>query len=220
MEHLRVESIFPTPIGYYYYEKNAELKAAVRGLLRDMEPGRNENDPRLVHFWQCAGQHFLEHNKDVPEVQDFKKFLEDAHQHFITNVTQLMTCGKVIITDAWINLAQDGAAQDVHNHANCLYVGSHYLHVEEGAGDLILLNPAQMPSKPYIQNTPAVPSPFNVNDHVVTPQEGMLVLWPGNLAHVTTPSSGKRISISMNFMPATLYAGPYRCKVELDDNYK
>ena len=29
-------------------------KAAVRGLLRDMEPGRNENDPRLVHFWQCV----------------------------------------------------------------------------------------------------------------------------------------------------------------------
>ena len=220
MEHLKVESIFPTPIGYYRYEKNAELKATVRRLLKGKTPGRNETDPRLVHFWQNEGEHFLEDNKDVPEVQDFKKFLEDAHQHFITNVTQLVTCGNVVITDTWINIAQDGAAQDVHNHANSLYVGSHYLHVEEGAGDLILLNPAQMPSKPYIQNTPASPNQYNVNDHVVTPEEGVLVLWPGNLAHVTTPSAGRRISISMNFIPATLNAGPYRYKVELDHNSK
>ena len=220
MEHLKVESIFPTPVGYYRYERNAELKDAVRSLLKDKQPGYNENDPRLVHFWQDGGEHFLIENKDVPEVIDFRKFLEEAHQHFITNVTKLKSCGEVIITDAWINIAQNGAAQDVHNHANTLYVGSHYLHVERGAGDLLLLNPAQMPSKPYITCTPTEHSAYNVNDHVVTPEEGVLVLWPGNLAHVTTPSSGRRISISMNFLPATLSAGPYRFKVSLDHTYQ
>lgn len=220
MERLKVEAIFSTPVGHYRYDKNDALKAAVRRLLRKKKPGKNDDDYRLVHFYQQGGEHLLEENKDVPEIQDFKKFLEDCHHDFIRNVTQLITCGEVIITDCWVNCAQDGAQQSVHSHANTLYVGTHYLHVEEGAGDLVLLDPAQMPSKPYIHLSPTTPNVFNQNDHCVEPEEGLLVIWPGNLAHVTTPSTGRRTSISMNFMPASLSAGAYRYKVKLDDTFQ
>lgn len=220
MERLKVDAIFSYPVGHYRYDRNDALKETVRRLIKNKRPGYNEDDERLLHFWQNGGEHFLEENRDVPEIAHFKQFLKDAHEDFIRNVNCLITCGDCVITDCWLNLAQNEAQQAVHSHGNALFVGTHYLHIEEGAGGLILLNPSQMPSKPYLHLSPTKPTQFNQNDHFVQPEDGLLVLWPGNLAHVTTPSTGKRLSISMNFMPTTLSSGAYRYKVVLDDTFQ
>lgn len=101
--------------------------------------------------------------------------------------------------DFWFNIAEPGAYQEFHQHANSHFSLVYYVRTPENCGDIIFQNPTT-PLDMY--NLPI--EQFNANSYRscrYSPEQGSILLFRSNLAHMVEKNlSGKdRISIAMNF---------------------
>tara|TARA_B100000029_G_scaffold516546_1_gene630743 strand:- start:6655 stop:7353 length:699 start_codon:yes stop_codon:yes gene_type:complete len=216
----QVEPIFSTPIGYYKYpdDKHAELKDAVRAAISRVNTGPSDWSANLYHFYQHNNEHLLYDNDDPP-FQDFHDWLEECYADFVIDLQGWNTTQFAFITDCWVNITKEGGSQVIHTHANAFVSGTYYLHMEEGAGPIIFMNPCAQPSRPYIGFDTTKTTQFNCTQWYGNCEEMRLLLWPGHIAHLTQPTQkgATRTSISMNFMPKNFTAGAYNYKVVKTD---
>lgn len=86
----------------------------------------------------------------------------------------------------WVMDYLDGDQAVHHNHWPSLYSVVYFVDVEKGCAPLI------------------------VEDEVIQPENGMLVVFPGNLDHEVPPTKGRRIGAAGNFhlIPVDIYANP------------
>jgi len=95
----------------------------------------------------------------------------------------------------WSNLHRQGSYTDLHSHSPLPMVGTFYVQAEEGAGNLILINPMEysITHLPINQIQRKIETPLVV-------RTGDLVLFPGWLRHKTSPNLSKsnRIVVSYN----------------------
>ena len=55
---------------------------------------------------------------------------------------------------------------------------------------------------------------YNASGWMGAQKEGVLILWPGHVAHHTEKTTdGTRVSVSMNFTPEVFTAGAYRYRI-------
>jgi len=101
------------------------------------------------------------------------------------------------ITAQWANINDPGCANIMHTHAAADFSGIVYINVGDECGDLFIHN-LQAPIKdltkqfPFTRNTSS--------GHKITPENGMIVLFPGNTAHsvLVNRSAENRISVAFN----------------------
>lgn len=222
-----VEAIFPLPLGYYKYpdDKHQELKEATKTAIKKVQKGVSEYSKAIVHYYQHTKEHLLYDNTE-PIFQHYHDWLEECYGNYVTEVQGWLMTDKTYITDCWVNVTTDGGQQVMHSHANSFVSGTYYLHMEPGAGDLMFINPCGMSNRPYIGFDNATATDYNKSQYFANCKEQYLILWPSNLAHLTTDTkNATRVSISMNFMPQEFLAGAYNFKVvkhdeEIQDKYK
>tara|TARA_R110000803_G_scaffold54056_1_gene110627 strand:- start:209 stop:796 length:588 start_codon:yes stop_codon:yes gene_type:complete len=98
--------------------------------------------------------------------------------------------------DCWVNIAKKGSFQEEHNHSSCLISGVIYINVNQQSGNFQLMNP--LSSESILLGEPKnFGNVYNIN-----PQPGMIILFPGWMAHRALPSESNidRISISFNII--------------------
>jgi len=98
--------------------------------------------------------------------------------------------------ESWINLHDRGGFNFLHIHDGCLLSGVFYLQVPEGSGRLVFRDP-----RPGVLNSPFKgPNANGHNDVHLTPETGLLVMFPNWLEHYVEPhgSDTPRIAISFN----------------------
>ena len=215
-----VEPIFPLPLAYYKYpdDKHKELLKATRQAIKKVQPGKSDYTENLTHFYQHTKEHLLYDNDD-PIFQHYHDWLEECYADYVTNVQGWMVTEKSYITDCWVNVTKEGGSQVLHSHANSFVSGTYYLHMEEGAGEIMYINPISMANRPYMGFDNCKATIYNESQHFGNCKEQYLILWPSNLSHMTTPTKNNatRVSISMNFMPQEFLAGAYNFKVVKHD---
>ena len=89
------------------------------------------------------------------------------------------------ITDSWANIQGEGSILTIHNHPNAVISGVIYLKCDEKSSNL------------YFRD----PNSITGNTHKITPQKGLMVMWPGWLLHgsgTEKNQSEDRIIISFN----------------------
>ena len=101
------------------------------------------------------------------------------------------------IVAQWANVNCPGSSNIVHHHGDCDFSGVYYVRVPENSGDLLVHNfeaPNNNLSKVFTNTT------HTSTGHRVEPEEGLIVMFPGNLKHsVTTNRSNEdRVSIAFN----------------------
>ena len=211
-----VISTFATPIAHYQIpeDKHQELKDAVRISLREYDTGKNSWSANLFHYYQKNGEHLLQDN-DAPIFDYFETWLKECYADFVIDLQGWQSTQDAFITDCWVNITKANGSQVNHTHANAFVSGTYYLNMEGDCGDIVFMNPAASPSRPYIGFQQAKQTMFSNMSQNGCAKERLLVLWPGNICHYTMPTgeNSTRVSISMNFMPEVFTAGGYNFKV-------
>ncbi len=100
---------------------------------------------------------------------------------------------------SWVNLHDRGGFNFLHVHEGCLLSGSFYLQVPPGSGRFVFRDPRPGVVHGYVKG--AVPN--GCSDIQLTPEAGLLVLFPCWMEHYVEPHQGDapRIVIAFNAIP-------------------
>ena len=102
---------------------------------------------------------------------------------------------------SWVNLHDRGGFNFLHVHEGCLLSGSFYLQVPQGSGRFVFRDPRPGVVHGYVKG----PVPNGYGDIQLTPEAGLLVLFPCWMEHYVEPHDGDepRIVIAFNAVPKT-----------------
>ena len=102
------------------------------------------------------------------------------------------------IKSIWVIINEKGASNERHHHGNSALSAAYYVHAPKDCGDIVFYDPRPAPvfSHPIAKK----PNILNATVNSITPDEGLLVLFPSYLDHSVKPnlSSDQRIVISFN----------------------
>ena len=102
------------------------------------------------------------------------------------------------IKSVWAIINEKGASNERHHHGNSALSAAYYVRAPKDCGDIVFYDPRPAPvfSHPISRK----PNILNATVNSITPNEGMLVLFPSYLDHSVKPnlSSNQRIVISFN----------------------
>ena len=102
------------------------------------------------------------------------------------------------IKSIWAIINEKGAYNDRHHHGNSALSAAYYVRAPKDCGDIVFYDPRPAPvfSHPIAKK----PNILNATVNSITPDEGLLVLFPSYLDHSVKPnqSSNQRIVISFN----------------------
>lgn len=106
----------------------------------------------------------------------------------------------VYITSCWANISLSGQSQHDHSHANNLLSGIYYLKTPEGAGPTEFIDPRT--ETKVIQPAVRERTPYNSDGFILTPEPGLLVLFPSWLRHLVRMNNAteERITVAFNAM--------------------
>ena len=103
-------------------------------------------------------------------------------------------------TDAWANVSQSGHFNMPHVHGATFWAAVYFVRTGEGSGGELVLHDPRMPG--LQMHAPGVRFKGNGEEGevAISPRPGLLVLFPGWLAHSVEPwhGTGNRISVAMN----------------------
>lgn len=101
------------------------------------------------------------------------------------------------ITAQWANINDPGTANIMHTHGDSDFSGIVYINVTEDSGDLFIHN-LHVPTRDLTRHFPFTRN--TSSGHRITPENGMIVLFPGNTAHsvLVNRSAENRISVAFN----------------------
>lgn len=210
--------LFPQLLGVYEYNKNDELKDEIKniiGIYSDTKYERKEHCPGIIHYFNDHDQNLFGRMFDDNEaIQNFKSFLirkvnlyadEMGYDH-----------PGFIISDAWINICNNGSYQQSHNHVNSFFSGTYYLNYnKETHPNIRFTNPNMCggSAHPYMNLDKKTSLKNHINSDVYKcdfVKEGDLLIWQSALNHsYGVNNADDRISISMNFFPRYLKQGEY-----------
>ena len=216
MSREEVVEMFPKALGVYRWDDtdgHKKLKETVRDKMKTKEIDGSPVSKDIFHFWNKIGENFQD--EDAPIIKDFEKYLGESYLDFMRDVNKWDVVDEDIITDCWVNVTRQGGWQYKHSHANCVISGTYYLNFPVGATGITFHAQTKEKSDPYLALNPKDICQFNSESLTMMPEEGILFLWPSQLTHeckiLTTDV--RRVSISMNFVPAELDTGIYRLRL-------
>lgn len=141
-------------------------------------------------------------NQQILEYNIFKEAKEE-----ITRVTKLFAqeavghlIEDILIATSWANISEDNRHVRPHSHCNSYLSGVFYL--TDGA-NLNMFNPFKRTDM-YMVNPAVAFQPenkFTWQSISITPEPGMLVMFPSGLTHSVDPAPTRRYSIAYNTVP-------------------
>jgi hypothetical protein len=106
------------------------------------------------------------------------------------------------ISDCWVNVNSPGARNELHCHEKAQFTAVYFLKAHEDSGELVLKHPANVTNQCH----PAAPG---VQDIIITPKEGGLVIFPGWVPHEVWQNNSGKIRITVAFNLNIVDHAPY-----------
>jgi uncharacterized protein (TIGR02466 family) len=196
----QLEQVFWTPVVVARLPQaaaiNDPLEAAIRQRRLDEAGVQRSNvkgwhsDTKLIQWAAAAVRPVLDEVFALADEHTFDSKAEDGR-----------CCGWQI--EAWANVSGRGAYHVPHYHPGHYWSAIYYVRMGEGAGGELVLFDPRLP----VINMAAPRLSFRHNGGertiVLSPEAGMLILFPAWLQHSVTPweGDGERVSIAMNLKP-------------------
>lgn len=163
----------------------------------------NTQDTKLRHFGANRSV-FSDH----PELEWLKHNIEKSADFVYRNLLNYKQSGKMQMTSAWFNLAEVGAAQSRHAHANSLISGTLYVNADADTS-IIFYHPHSAGSAypelydKAVQQTNEYGLRYHFEKVEIGVKPGECLFWPSQLLHgYEKNKTPQRLSLSFNLMPA------------------
>ena len=155
-------------------------------------------DPKGVSKSNFKGWHSK--NFDMKD-EEPKNFIEEIKININTAINDMdwnLQTQEVKISNMWAIINKKGSLNQKHLHSNNDLSAAYYVTAEENCGDIIFYDPR--PATIYKHPIAKKPNILNATINSISPEPGMLVLFPSYLEHSVDPnlSEQKRIVISFN----------------------
>ncbi len=204
--------IFPSAVYREMYEDHMSLKKIVIPMIDDKPLETNGMSEKLFHLDNQSGKSFLHRDGLEP----FREWLEEQCSEFVRSLGYVLQ-EKMVVTDSWLNICNEGGNQYPHFHTNSYISGTYYLNFKNGHAPLMFRHSDNSTHSPCpaitLEQDTSNPGKYN-SDVMVYPNEGELLLWQSNLSHGYQRNElDYRISISMNFMPSLVGNDKYSYRV-------
>jgi len=150
-------------------------------------------DKKGIYRSNKGGWHskdYFVYQKSATELNDISTIISDFYSDKILKNEKY-----VKLSSIWANINQKGHFNSPHTHPGSHYSGCYYVKVPKNSGDLYFINRGTSLTPPFNQYK-------KIYDEIkIKPEEGMLYLWDGGLAHRVSVSESDedRLSVSFNF---------------------
>ena len=185
---------FSTPIWSTKIDNYKDVNEEMYNYILNLK----EQNPEGVKKSNFNGWHSKDFDLDdeVP-----KKFINAVSSNINTTFNDMdwdIEKQIIKIKSIWAIINEKGASNERHHHGNSALSAAYYVRAPKDCGDIVFYDPRPAPvfSHPIAKK----PNILNATVNSITPDEGLLVLFPSYLDHSVKPnlSSNQRIVISFN----------------------
>jgi len=191
------ELLFPTVVQMTKIADHREMNAQ---LIREVDEIRATTPNGRPVSWSCDVYTTISNNFLLHERPGFRRL----NQHFVENAERYgraldypMDTHGVHMDMCWLNAYRRGHSQERHTHINYVFGGIYYLKAPPGASKLLIHAPTS-----DVMMAPRVREQTDLNTKYmeIGPEEGLMLIFTGNLRHGVKASDidEERISIAMN----------------------
>tara|TARA_Y100000590_G_scaffold459425_1_gene616422 strand:+ start:667 stop:1275 length:609 start_codon:yes stop_codon:yes gene_type:complete len=186
--------IFPTPVWASLIKNHHQVNEKMFNYIKKLE----SINPQGIKKSNILGWH--SENFDLNEKEP--KFFLDSIYNYLNKAINDMGWdnqkNKIKVTAMWSIINKKNASNSRHIHSNNFISGAYYIKAPRNCGDILFHDPrdAKVIRKPITSNA----NKLNAEVVNISPQEGLLILFPSYLFHsVNENNSGEeRIVISFN----------------------
>ena len=194
MDNKDLKLFFPTPIWTSVISDYTNINIEILKYIKNLK----EDDPQGIKKSNFLGWHSKDFSLNTEEVGSFIGGIFPKIQNALDDLGWDKEKNEVKITSMWAIINKKNAYNGRHIHANNYISAAYYVKAPKDCGDIIFYDPrdAKTIRKPSISNS----NQLNSEVVSVTPQEGLLVLFPSYIHHSVNPnnSEDERIVISFN----------------------
>ena len=185
---------FSTPIWTSKIEKYQTVNNNMQNYISNLQ----KKDPEGVFKSNFKGWHSKNFDMKDEEPQNFIEEIKININTAINDMGWDLQTQEVNISNMWAIINTKGSLNQKHHHSNSDLSAAYYVSAEENCGDIIFYDPR--PAKVYKHPIAKEANILNATINSISPEQGMLILFPSYLEHSVDPnlSEHKRIVISFN----------------------
>ena len=185
---------FSTPV---WTTKIADYKD-VNDQLLDYISNLKEQDPKGIKKSNFNGWHSKDFNLNDEVPKKFINAISSNINNAFSDMDWDIEKQIIKIKSIWAIINERGASNERHHHGNSALSAAYYVSAPKDCGNIVFYDPRPAPvfSHPLAKK----PNILNATVNSITPNEGLLVLFPSYLDHSVNQnlSSDQRIVISFN----------------------
>ena len=200
-----VALMFSTPIGEFRIPDTGTTDRELKELILAKEQTQASEIYANAGGWHSKSD-LLEWPH--PSVKALRGWIIEAVNGMISATLQMMKSagmrttvqGGMLQAKAWANVCRYGHYHRAHNHPNAVWSGVYYVDPGLDAPDHPLSGQLELPDpRPYANMVSTPGDPFG-QKALITPEAGLMVVFPSWLYHFVHPYSadGTRISVAFN----------------------
>jgi hypothetical protein len=206
------KSLWPTPVSVSLYPAASDVNQVLARVFSAMRVADRDAE-QTAAFYSSSDD--LMQRVDLPEFRELFAFIAASLQTTakLANVSiwpQGNLSLKLEIAGAWFQIQNHGAFHDIHNHGNCSWSGVYYVQIDQpeqrrqhkALGALNGITRFYGPYQNWLGGAYMdMGNAYLQQPHFdVSPEPGMLVLFPAYLNHKAMPYEGEadRIIVSFN----------------------
>jgi len=191
---LNLNLVFSTPIWGFLVKDYAKLNINMLEYIKELQ----KSDPEGVNKSNVFGWHSKSFDMNNKAVLYFFESIKPNINNTLIDMGWDDLDNKINITSAWSIINKKNASNERHIHSNSYISAVYYVSAPKNCGDILFHDPRQA----KIIRKPNTIKANQLNAEVVniTPQSGLLVLFPSYLYHSVAKNNSdeERIIISFN----------------------
>ena len=186
--------VFSTPIWGSLVDDLENLNKKMLKYIKNIQ----KNSPEGITKSNIHGWHSRDFNLEDEEVKYFIKSISPKIERVMIDMGWDTKKNNIKLTNMWSIVNKKDASNNRHMHANSYISAAYYVKAPKNCGEIYFYDPrsANVIRSPEIKES----TKLNMQQVNITPQEGLLVMFPSYLQHSVgeNHSDKERIVISFN----------------------
>tara|TARA_Y100001970_G_scaffold292665_1_gene434996 strand:+ start:90 stop:695 length:606 start_codon:yes stop_codon:yes gene_type:complete len=185
-------SLFSTPLFEF---NNLALANELRSYLTSLEIDGIESRVAEHVKHNMSESKFNLFNSNEKIIKTTRAYIASCIKDLLNNLTSRDDDYKIVFSESWYHVGGKNSSHDLHAHINCSWCGIYYIDSGDHnkGGQTFFCNPI------FSNFLDLGTLHHNDTEHIVTPEDGKLILFPSYLKHFQSLYTGEKERIVIAF---------------------